>query len=981
MPVASLPITAGTPVSAKPKKTVGGFLGNFAKGGAAAVGSVLAFPFVAAYSAGDDLYDAFNGGGYSSRSADLVRGVVHGLNDYYIAPFRSGGGGLDQFWDNVYANPAQLTIDLATLGTGAGAVAGRVGSKVAKVAKPGSAAQKAGLRVSGLKTTSKAFSTLAPREARGAIRLADDTAAIPQRINIKTSTGKTPYSYAAPRNPVIRARKKALERAYARWGGENTALGRLTNSYMHPDVRAARLAKADSERLMRRTAYQQAGRAAELEKALTRAESKAIFYRVPGFRSADDLAKLIRQRVEDLEIAKQTAGGKPSRDVLMLEDDLRVLNDPEVQAAITNPSPKVLEAEQAFLDLSDVVQGMRAARGKEDDWIARARQPLESVRGIVADDPARGRIGVISYSTKREVGGRLTKGRTARKPGSMTKELRTGMDMESTGAAFRKALYTPDPKKILETYAVELNHIGSVANWHQLLLSAVPFNAHEHSELIQSGKLIHVTPDSTLAKNIAEMTDFITNRLLPVADDMGDFDVIRTAAILDSWSDEIGAGRGVVIPAAYAKALANDAASSVGLIRRLLTKPTKVWRDFALALKGSFYFNNIIGNLVLGIVAYGPKYIPEVIFGGHLRSKSGLAARIHRALPDIDRGNINVLREWMHNEPAFGRLNPLRLVSQSADNIAEFMSKGTEANFRKAAAAMELKSEAARYAKEAGVSRAEAIDAILNDARAVDAIAEKVYGDMLDYSKLTPFERDYLRTVYPFWNFMREITRRTINLALDEPWKIAVMNEMSKVSMREQEDLFEGLRDVPPHLRGLMPIGMKRKDGTTPVVSMYAANPFSGAADNINQIGTLLSGDLAETAANPLAQMNPFVKSGLEALTGRDMFFDQPLVGSRSQIFANQSLRQFPLYSMYERARFPNPNSIVQRSGRQMAGQYMGVSTGSFNQGAALRSQAISDYYARKEQQRRMRYDATRRSRDIGWDLGLINGARGMVSG
>jgi hypothetical protein len=242
---------------------------------------------------------------------------------------------------------------------------------------------------------------------------------------------------------------------------------------------------------------------------------------------------------------------------------------------------------------------------------------------------------------------------------------------------------------------------------------------------------------------------------------------------------------------------------------------------------------------------------------------------------------------------------------------------------------------------------------------------------MLDYTKLTPFEKNYLRTAYPFWNFMRSIAGRTIRLTLDEPWKVEVMQALSHTALAENEQgMFQGIEDLPQYLVGLAQTG-ETKQGKTPVVSSYGANPFSSPADMAHQLTAMVSGEAAGETASPFAQMNPYIKSAVEALTMQDQFFGAPLHGSRAEVYGQQLAKNFPQFAAYDKARYPNQNSIVKRTPAQVLAQYMGIPVGTFDRGAFARQQAIGAWVKQNEARSQRKREAKRSNADRGVLLGV----------
>lgn len=983
----------------KDDKSIGGFISNLAKGGSEALTGLVSAPYYIGKAGYSDAKDALDGGGFSSELAGMGKGMVDSMRQYYGPAFK---GEWSKFGNNVYKNPFQIGLDAASVLTLGGAAAGSVGAKVATSASAGSRSAELGARIAGLQ---KAAGPLTRTQMRTAPRVgANGIAYIQRPVAIKSSTGATLYTHSAgaKRNPVIRVRNEKVRGILDKAPIADVNSGPLTKaaSYLgNPDARGARLAKAEMDRKETKIVKRQTLKAASALQGLSKAEKAAAYYIVQGFDDLEARTHLVKEYKRIKDDLPNVGRKKKGRDAIKLQRIIDTLEDPEV-AAILDAGPdgrtglydNVNTTSDLLIDVSDLVQIARQKRLANSEESAanllensknRAMKPREDMGYTTPLRPGQ-RVGIISHSYKRDPEARVTKDRTIKG------KIQTDMDRESTGSAFRYGLYTPDPKKILDAYAVEMNGARASIDHNYALSVAAAYDRAEHeSRLGKDLVLIKREGDNAeLARNITEQAMFAEEYLVPLAKKLGDDDMAAKAEMMKEWAEQINSGDGIVIPRAVQQGLVQQTRAAQSVMRKMLEKPTALWRDLTLSLKGSFYVNNWLGNVLLGFVAYGPEYLKEMLVGGHTFKKSKMNKAIIDADPGLPRtGQVATLVEDSAQSQAWrgGMKNPANLINALGEKVAGPLSKITEENFRAAGVAVQLKRDARKISKRTGESVDDLIygpKGLLNDADYVDALTEEVYGKMLDYSKLTPFERDVIRTYYPFWNFMRSITGRTIQLALDEPWKILVMEQLSGISDRENEKgMFSTVGDdVPHYLKSLAQIGPAGKGGKTPVVSLFAANPFSGAADVLSQGASLASGELNDTTQNPLSSMNPYVKSGVEAIMGRDLFFDAPLEGSKSQIFANQLVKQFPLGSFYQKARYPSDTSIVQRTLPQIAGQYMGISTGTFDPAMLQRSQAINAYYENMQKESAQKRAMRQKANDRGPVLGAASRIRELVA-
>jgi hypothetical protein len=954
----------------KAKKTFGGFAGNWLDDVSDALVGVVTAPYYIARAGYHDL--GYGDAQKGSELGAMGKGIWVGMRDYYKPLVK---GDFSKFASNVYDHPFQLALDAATIATLGGAGIGKAGQAAAKASQVGSGSAKLGEKLAGLSRIDGAqYANLGKLQQAEALKGMGGTYLVPRQRAIVNSLGKVTAEVPVVRNPVVRGRKAVTSKILDKAGDKIP----LTNGYFSPDRRGPRMAQAQLDRLERRNSERQVAAAAKALRALPKAAQVALYYRIPGFNTMDRYSELVASRRLDLE-AKQNpvtkAGLKSAgaRERLALEQDIRRLEDPEISRQILTPDEKTLAVERMLLDVEDVLQQHRARREAPGDRRGRAEQPL---REIGIEPEAGERLGIISYAEKR-VPKSVKKGASKR---SMQAGKRVE-DLASTGYAFRNALYKPDPGRILQSYVAELRHdrIGnnvayavSISDSYADALKADPESV---ARALKDGTLVRFTTEQGTIKKLDEIAEFVGREFEPIAKAAGNTEPELMVKLINEWVDTVktSGSDGWVMPKQSWDELSAQVASAEGLMRKLLKTPTRLWRDLTLSLKGSFYVNNFLGNLLLGIVSYGAfSYTKELLKSGS--KHSALGKKVDEAAPDNLRGQARVLAELSEQDMPHGgsKWNPLTAISVLGDKVANVGALFTEDNFRRAGLALEVRRAAKGLQdKRPGMQLADAMDEILNDADSVDTLFERVAGNMLDYTKLTPFEKNYLRTAYPFWSFMRSIAGRTIRLTLDEPWKIQVMRMFSEATLSENEDgMFRGIEDLPQYLVGLAQTG-ETKSGKTPVVSSYGANPFSSPADMAHQLTAMVSGEAAAETASPIAQMNPFVKSAVEALTGQDQFFGAPLQGSRAEIYATQVAKQFPQWAAYQKARYPNQNSVVKRTPAQVALQYMGVPVGTFDRGAYARQQAISNYYDNMERKSLLKRDAKRERSDRGVLLGL----------
>lgn len=126
---------------------------------------------------------------------------------------------------------------------------------------------------------------------------------------------------------------------------------------------------------------------------------------------------------------------------------------------------------------------------------------------------------------------------------------------------------------------------------------------------------------------------------------------------------------------------------------------------------------------------------------------------------------------------------------------------------------------------------------------------------MGDFSNMAPWEKRYLTQVFPFWSWMRHITRLTGAVAIDNPARMVHMLRLSALYADDQVDL-------PDWAKGGLPIGNNL------VIPLRGLEPFgdvtSGPAIPVSGSGGL-------GTANAFRAMSPAIMLAAAGLTGRNL--------------------------------------------------------------------------------------------------------------
>jgi hypothetical protein len=870
-------------------------------------------------------------------------------------------GDFKQFAKNFAAHPLDMGLDVASLATGGAAAAGKA-ANVAKVA--GSTGKIAG-KLSKYELASPELAASLAEKAiipgakagRGAV---SGQFFVPKQYALRDVGGNVTANVPLAANPLVRARQVAREKALA--------AGVLGSRYQ-PAARGARITAKQVDRIANRTRLQLKNSAAVALGRLKKNEQQAVFLAAQGFDNAAAIDALLKFRANTVsEMAAKKVSEMPVEDRNLLpsaDSNLSEVADPstpkqlfeasriandvtqinKLRSLLENPTTRMREAIDALAAVeqhtTDTLIKMGRLTAKEA--VDRRSLPLRLVGITPAENQRLVTITHIAPSRSR-------KDKRARSRGLTIPVLDEAK--KNRGVNFATANYSFDPKSVLDSFdRVTGAHRIAMRLEYAMSLARPATKAdigNEDLHLIKKGG-----QDSVLLRDIQS---FLDEELKPNLGDMNDEQYAAVKGAIDSAVSKLeNSDMGLVMDKNVYAELTREVRGAKGLIAKLASSAIGQWRQIVLNLKGTFYVNNFLGNLMLGLVTHPARFVPALVAETSRVGKK--SADIRAAVPDIPRHAAGIAL----NKQA-SRLARIKGLEVLGDKVAKFMAHVTDDNFRRAAFRIEANKLVKEHAKRSGISKGDAWEQILNDAQAVDHIAQKMYGDLLDYSRMTESERLMLVPFYPFWSFTRSMAGRTIQLAGDEPWKMQALLIWGDYGIQQTE---KQVGPLPDFLRGLILLDSSK---TQPLaLPTYGMNPFTAPVDTASQLSQLLgvTSSSEPGATNPVTSMNPLVKAGIETLTGRDAFYGTP-VESNVKGFAGQLARSAPQYVIYHNLVLPSKSPSLQRTPEQMLQGYFGYPVGQLNMENVRRNEAISAMYRRKDVQaaikRKMQEEARRRS-------------------
>ena len=407
----------------------------------------------------------------------------------------------------------------------------------------------------------------------------------------------------------------------------------------------------------------------------------------------------------------------------------------------------------------------------------------------------------------------------------------------------------------------------------------------------------------------------------------------KLAADLDAEGD-------VWVPKGSMKALFNGIERERHMVGDLYANATKIWRNLTLGLRPQWMVNNMVGNLTLLAMEHGlwssmrslavsykdtfydewlqrkgvreadntsiasvlREHAPAVMETGQYRdgsNTSGLVPmRAKKGAKALDEGSFEAqLKEWLGEQDKHESINDdmvkmsiIKRGGAASKSVVtgqaglRFNSKWIDDPARRAAflanMAPHIKRLKARVKNETGESmtNAEAIAHLLKDDAMKDFAISKTLRDMIDYREMTPNERKWLRGTFPFYAWLRGMTKRYAQLTVEKPMLMSAIQHVAEIS--EQDPDFDD--KYPEWMRRMAKIDpgaiadLIRGDteGGATAVNLSSMNVMQTPADIATLINTLFYGDKDDLAATgSIANYaNPYLKAVLETLTGKNLF-------------------------------------------------------------------------------------------------------------
>lgn len=363
-----------------------------------------------------------------------------------------------------------------------------------------------------------------------------------------------------------------------------------------------------------------------------------------------------------------------------------------------------------------------------------------------------------------------------------------------------------------------------------------------------------------------------------------------------------------IVPEAFAKQMAGEFTKQGNLARMMQKYPIKVWRALVLNLRPAWLVNNIVGNTLMYLV-----------HGASPNDLRGLATAMRKMVKPGEQDSFDRLSEklFAHQVHGTGQETQNPFLYQRAGRARgnatySKIRKGglmtldslaaADKMFERALRSGKLRAELRRHPelnKRVKAMRAEIPDfheaagkVLSENPHMVDQLSDRINDALGDFNGLTPFEKNFARSAFPFYAWYRAITGVVFKMPLAQPVKTGLLLRLAQTGIDANLERAGLTRDdVPDNMRGFLTLGVD-PDGRIRGISTGNANPYG-------TVGQLQ--DFVEALAHPgqaaqfLPGLNPIYAGMFEWLTGKNVATGAPV---RNALPGQSTLTGLPQYRL-----------------------------------------------------------------------------------
>jgi hypothetical protein len=338
--------------------------------------------------------------------------------------------------------------------------------------------------------------------------------------------------------------------------------------------------------------------------------------------------------------------------------------------------------------------------------------------------------------------------------------------------------------------------------------------------------------------------------------------------------------------AAYGK----EGANSVTFLTKLYRYPTQAWKYMVLATRPAYFVNNAVGNTFMAMAHLGPVGFSRGLADAYrqvhgerataksIESASGQA--MHHLAGDWQQ------RKFLAVHQGFGQeaIHELKLHSKireaGHDKVATVVKHAEHGLYPVTHQVSDLflrrtmlnelarRDPLVKAEMKKGSSFNRAADKVSDDPGVRDRWAEQVNHALGDYHHLNPLER-HIKDFVPFYTWDRAIARHGVNMALEQPAKVAAAAQVGQMGSHDTTNALGGA--IPGFLKGIIPLGKPGADGRMAGLSTAGLNPYATLPDAVDTVGSLVGIGSQGAGSTFAGQLNPLITGAIEATTGQSL--------------------------------------------------------------------------------------------------------------
>ena len=336
-------------------------------------------------------------------------------------------------------------------------------------------------------------------------------------------------------------------------------------------------------------------------------------------------------------------------------------------------------------------------------------------------------------------------------------------------------------------------------------------------------------------------------------------------------------GRYLAVPTAFSRELTGEFVRS-GRFAYLLNKyPVRVWRHLVLKVRSAWLVNNILGNTLL----YFAHSSDPVAFQELARTFRGLTPKKDRAAFDaLMRKNFpeQIHGTFMGSQlPVFPTTSKLATMERTASVVGVGMAhvdRLWEQSLRSAIVRAELR-KSPELRQFAGKMRRQtdefwklADEELARNPLLGERISDRVNDALGDFLALGRFERNTVRSAFPFYAWYRVITLITLKMPLTHPVKTALLSRLGQAgTVSALEELGIDDPDAINYAKGFFSFGPPDAEGRIRGLATTSTNPYATVGQLQEFVAALAVGKPGD-AWEVLPGLNPIFGMPLEALAG-----------------------------------------------------------------------------------------------------------------